>query len=334
METNMALSLYDFEPTGGKSEAEVFALVEAETQRLALLFTDFSDASALSQIAGNRGDTLEIHPEVAEVLQSALEMSTASQGLFDFTLHDLKWAWGLSDPQNGRIPSQAELDSLLRENPTYQKAQGASPELSTAPVTLLPNHRALLHRTHTRLDLGGIAKGYIVDRLHRMLDSLGYPIHLLQSGGEIRVGGRKSGQRPWIIGIRHPRIADSLCGTLTSADPLAVSTSGDYERFFIQDGKRYHHVFDPRTGSPATGTVAVTVVADSSRQTDALTKPLFIMGPDSGMAFARTHGAKAIWFLNRTEASPEAGADALCAVAMPELAGMLKLNEIPACAGR
>lgn len=318
MNTNMSLTLYGASPIPSET---VFKEIEGETERLVSIFSDFSDRSALSQVAGRNGDTIDLHPEVEAVLVSALEMQKQSHGIFDFTLHDLKFLWGLGDGQPGRIPSTHELDSLLSENPLYRATD--TTQSYSPPITILNQHRAVLHRNHTRLDLGGIAKGYIVDRLHHVLDSLGCPVHLIQAGGEIRVGGQKSNGKPWIIGIRHPRLADSLCGMIRSEKPLSVSTSGDYERYFDKDGVRYHHIFDPRNGEPSHTSIAVTVMADSSRQTDALTKPLFILGPEKGAALARQYGAKAVWF----QTTPTG----ICAAAMPELKTWLTLQAVEAC---
>ncbi len=313
----MAVNLYG--PTGLAPDS-VFALLEMETQRLADIFTNFSDHSELSQVTGKAGDTLDIHPEVEGVLSSALDMARASHGTFDMTLHDLKMLWHLGDGQNGHVPSDSALDSLLAENPTYKSVDGTA---LVPPLTLLSQHRALLHRSHARLDLGGIAKGYIVDRLHHLLDSLGCPTHLIQAGGEIRVSGSKSGNKPWMIAIRHPRIPDSTCGMLTSSKAISVSTSGDYERFFMQGGRRYHHIFDPRTGRPSTTSIAVTVVADSSLRTDALTKPLFILGPKRGAELARQYGAAAVWFRETDQG--------ICAIPMPELKEILTLQDMKTC---
>jgi FAD:protein FMN transferase len=318
MNSNLSLTLYGSTPIPSET---VFQVVEAETQRLADLFTDFSDRSALSQVAGKNGDTISIDLEVENVIRSALVMHQASHGLFDFTLHDLKFLWGLGDGQQNRVPTQEELDSLLAENPRYHAPDTMTDW--TPPLRLLGSQKVVLLRNHTRLDLGGIAKGYIVDRLHRLLDSLDCKTHLIQAGGEIRVGGHKSGKRPWIIGIRHPRNGDSLCGSIQTNRPVSVSTSGDYERFFDSGPIRYHHIFDPRTGKPSQTSVAVTVIADSSRQTDALTKPLFILGPELGAPLARQFGAMAIWF--------KASGDGVCAIPMSETNDVLTLKGIPLC---
>ena len=147
------------------------------------------------------------------------------------------------------------------------------------------------------------------------------------------MGGSKP-KGPWFLGIRHPRHADSLAGSLTLPDPLAVSTSGDYERYFIRAGVRYHHIFDPRTGKPARPYCSVTVLAASGLLADRLTKPLFILGPEKGMDLLRRFGARAVWMRPADRAAgslvstPEDGAMApsLCYIASPGLEGVLKMD--------
>ena len=130
--------------------------------------------------------------------------------------------------------------------------------------------------------------------MHAILDSLGYPVHIVKAGGDMRVGGSK-GKDPWLLGIRHPRSGEGLAGALRLDHATAVSTSGDYERFFIRNGVRYHHVFDPRTGRPAGPWSSVTVLAGNSLLADRLTKPLFILGPEAGADLLRRFGAQAVW---------------------------------------
>lgn len=318
MDCNLALTLYGGDAPPADS---LFDRAVRETARLEALFSDFMAGSALSAVQGAAGDTVRIDPEMRHVLARALEMGEASGGAFDITLHDLKALWGIGSGRSPRVPDSLEIDSVMRPNPVF----GASPgSPAPPPLSLIGGDLAVIRRGQTPLDLGGIAKGYVVDRLHALLDSLGCPVHLIQAGGEIRTGGRKPGL-PWRVGIRHPRIADSVCGVVTSEEPLSVSTSGDYERYFIQDGMRYHHLFDPRTGRPARMACAVTVVGESGILTDALTKPLFILGPEAGAALARRFGAKAVWFLEK-----EGG---ICAAPMDELAGLLALRDMPRCGG-
>lgn len=318
MSTSMSVSLF------GAAQADdeaVFAKLESETARLSGLLTDFSAASALSAVQGSVGDTLQIATEVAEVMNVALEAGRAGNGAFDITLHDLKWLWGMATGQTGSVPASAAIDSLLADNPVYRS--GWDSGAYRPPVTLLPGGKAVLNRSGVQLDLGGVAKGYIVDRLHRLLDSLGRPDHIIQAGGDTRVGGRKT-SGPWRIGIRNPRAADSLSGMITSTEPFSVSTSGDYERFFEQDGMRYHHIFDPRTGRPSHNALAVTVIADSSVLSDALSTALFVLGPRRGPEVARGLGAMAVWIVQRPEGR--------CAIVMDEMRSRMELKGLSVCA--
>jgi len=317
MDSNMAVTLYG---NTRVSDDSAFSRMEAETERLSLIFTDFSNQSALSAVKGNVGDTVPINPEIYQVLAYGLEMSRASYGTFDLTMHDLKSLWGIGTGQEGRIPDSSEIDSLMKGNPIYHAPLDIDPV--PVPLTLIGGNRAVLLRDHVQLDLGGIAKGYIVDCLHALLDSLGCPNHIIQAGGEIRLGGsKKSG--PWKVGIRYPRAADSLSGFLKFKSPRAISTSGDYERYFDKDGVRYHHIFDPRTGRPSPTVCAVTVVTDLGLHSDAITKPLFILGPKLGTVLARKYHASAVWFFARPSG--------VCAVSMPELDSLLSLTSTPRC---
>lgn len=317
MDSNMAVSIFGSAPI---SDDSIFFRLEAETERLSLLFSDFSSRSALSEIKGHIGDTVNVNPEIYTVLITALDVGEITHGSFDVTLHDLKWLWGLGDAQTGHIPDSASLDSLLKDNPTFHANWDSSKFVP--PLTLLPGNRAILHRENTQIDLGAIAKGYIVDRLHALLDSLGCPNHILQAGGEIRVGGKKQ-SGPWKIGIRHPRASDSISGMIQTAEPKSISTSGDYERFFEVAGVRYHHIFDPRTGKPATPYCGVTIIAEHSILADAMSTSLFVLGPAKGMPVARHYHVSAVWF--------EARPSGLCLIPMPEILPLLDLQGTPTC---
>lgn len=333
MDTDLSATLY----AHGKtlvSEDSAFALLERESARLENLFSDYMPGSSLKKLLGRAGDTLETEGEIMEVFRAAEEMSLASRGSFDITLHNVKKAWGLASGDSNRIPTDAELAAAMRGNPAF----GASPDSNPAehpPFRLIDGNRLVLLRDSVVFDLGGIAKGYAVDRLHFLLDSLGFPNHIVTAGGDLRVGGNKPGG-PWILGIRHPRHPDGLAGSLTLATPLAVSTSGDYERYFIRDGVRYHHIFDPRTGKPSRPYCSVTVLTSTSLLADRLTKPLFILGPRQGAALLKRFGARAVWMREAGDGSAaaakdDAGAPRLCYVASEGLDGVLKMKDIEPC---
>jgi thiamine biosynthesis lipoprotein len=142
---------------------------------------------------------------------------------------------------------------------------------------------AFLLRVGMRVHLGGIGKGYAVDRAAEILRAHGLRDFMIQSGGDLFVSGRR-GNRPWRVAIRDPRgPADRTIAALDLTDGT-FSTSGDYERFFLKDGQRYHHILDPDTGEPARGCQSVTIVAESASIADGLSTGVFILGPAAGMA--------------------------------------------------
>lgn len=334
MDTEFSATLIDWVEGRDPAPPEsAFAILERESARLEQLFSDYLPSSSLSRLSGRRGDTLETHPEVISVLRAAAEMAEVSGGAFDVTLHELKAAWGISSGDSGRVPSDAEIHAAMHGNPAF----GAHPDSIPAPFPpfrLLDERRLVLQRDSAVYDLGGIAKGYAVDRMHVLLDSLRWPDHIVAAGGDLRVGGIKgpkpegmAARPPWTLGIRHPRNPDGLAGTLTFPNPMAVSTSGDYERYFLRDGKRYHHVFDPRTGRPARPWASVTVLAGNSLLTDRLTKPLFILGPAKSAGLLERFGALAVW----TRETGDAPGSPLCYVAGPGLDSILSMREIEPC---
>jgi thiamine biosynthesis lipoprotein len=135
-------------------------------------------------------------------------------------------------------------------------------------------------------DLGGIAKGAVVDSVADYLQGQGYPDFLIDAGGDILVSGLKQGRDPWRIAIRHPRDSQAVLGVLSLGEKslrIAVVTSGDYERYFESGGRRYHHILNPRTGYPAEGLVSVTVIAPDCTLADALSTAVFVLGPEEGL---------------------------------------------------
>lgn len=335
MDTEFVATVYG---SGTVPADSAFARLTRESARLERVFSDYMPGSDLRRITGRVGDTLPADGEIATVLRAAAEMAEASRGAFDITLHDLKAAWGIGSGDSGHVPPDAAILALMHANPAFGAASDANPA-KFPPYRVLEGNRIVILRDSVVLDVGGIAKGYTVDRMHALLDSLGFADHIVSAGGDMRVGGHK-GKVPWVLGIRHPRDPEGLAGTLTLAEPHAVSTSGDYERYFIKDGIRYHHIFDPRTGRPARPWCSVTVVADSGLLTDRLTKPLFILGPDSSGDLLKRFGARAVW-MRETRAAPGApgedridGAEDpkhLCYVASAGLEGILAMKGIEPC---
>jgi thiamine biosynthesis lipoprotein len=138
-----------------------------------------------------------------------------------------------------------------------------------------------------RINLGGIAKGYVVERAAAMLRSSGVEHAILNAGGDSRVIGDRRGQ-PWIVGIRHPRAADEVVTRLPLVDE-AISTSGDYERYFEENGRRYHHIINPATGRPTEGILTVTVIGPDGTLTDGLGTAIFVLGVERGLKLIESY---------------------------------------------
>jgi len=138
------------------------------------------------------------------------------------------------------------------------------------------------------VDLGGIAKGYAVDRAFKILTSLGYKNLIVNAGGDLRTGGFKNNE-PWSIGIQNSRSPEKIMATI-SVSGTAIATSGDYEKFFFHQGKRYHHILNPKTGFPAEGCQSVTILCRDGMTADGLATAVFVLGPGKGYALCQKIG--------------------------------------------
>jgi len=252
-------------PDAGRLDAAVTAAF-AELTRCENLFSSYLPESEISRLS-QATTSLKVSAETAELLALGLQVARDSQGAFDMGLGRLKQLWGL-DGDQPRVPAAAEIAAALA---------GTGPQA-------LQLEGSTVHKRSPQLavDLGGIAKGYAVDRAIQVLKAQGVTSAAINAGGDMYLLGQRH-QRPWRIGIQHPRQADTTLATLTLTD-RAVVTSGDYERYFEADGQRYHHLFDPKTGTPARRCQSVTVVSDSVALADALATALFVLGPTDGLA--------------------------------------------------
>jgi thiamine biosynthesis lipoprotein len=230
-----------------------------------------SEVARLNAAAGDR--PIAIRPEVLEVLRTAQQISAWTNGKFDITFGAMSGVWKFDHDQDNRIPPRSEIEARL---PLIGYEQL---ELDTTANT------AFLRQRGMRVHLGGIGKGYAVDRAVAMLRSHGINDFMIQAGGDLYASGRR-GDRPWRAAIRDPR-GEGLFAAMDLAD-TTFSTSGDYERFFMDGGRRYHHILDPDLGQPARGSRSVTIVAKRAVIADGLSTGVFVMGPDQGMALIET----------------------------------------------
>jgi thiamine biosynthesis lipoprotein len=254
------------------SASAAFEKVFAEFDRLDSLMSvwkEGSDVLRINDAAGKQAVT--VSAEVRDVLRAAQEVSEWTEGKFDVTFGVLSGIWKFDHDIDGQIPDRAEYASRL---PLIDyRALQIDERAGTASLA----------RAGMKVHLGGIGKGYAIDRSVTILREAGLTDFMIQSGGDMFVAGRR-GDRPWRVGIQDPRGAPNSPFALLEITDAAFSTSGDYERFFLRDGKRYHHILDPDTGEPAMRSRSVTIMAKTATMSDALSTGVFILGADKGMA--------------------------------------------------
>ena len=250
---------------------DAFAAVFAEFDRLDALLSVWKPGSDVLRINAAAGSApVQVSPETIEVLQAAHTVSTWTNGKFDITFGALSDVWKFDHDKDERVPSAEAIAARL-------------PLVDYRAVVIDAHARtALLTRAGVRIHLGGIGKGYAVDRAVAMLQASGLRDFMVQSGGDLYVAGQP-GDAGWRLGINDPRGAPNESFAALTLRDATFSTSGDYERFFIKDGRRYHHILDPDSGQPARGCRSVTIVARSAMLADGLSTGVFILGPHAGM---------------------------------------------------
>ncbi len=214
-----------------------------------------------------QGKRKTVSPELAAMLQDAARLSAQSEGLFNPAIGGLIQTWGFqADDFKGVLPEENKISALVKANPQMSDLTITANEVRSA-------------NQNVKLDLGGYAKGYALDRAAAILKQQGIHDALINIGGNVLALG-SHGKRAWRVGIQHPRKAGALA-TLELRGGEAVGTSGDYQRYFEVNGKRYCHLIDPRNGYPVQGVQAVTLITHGEHAgllSDASSKPLFISG--------------------------------------------------------
>lgn len=230
------------------STKDLFRTAEEDIRRI------FSEIDSLFSPGAGASSS----PKVVELFRQAAEVHWASDGCFDITVAPLSRIWGFLDCVQ-RVPEQALIDEAL------QKVGMEGVKLEPASISLPPG---------VELDWGGIAKGYGIDLASRALQERGIEQGFINAGGDLFCWGKNPEGKPWKIGIKHPRQAGYL--GILEISCMGAATAGDYQRFFLADGIRYHHIFDPKTGYPARGKQSVTVVGPEALKCDALSTALFV----------------------------------------------------------
>ena len=249
---------------------EAMEAAYAEMSRIEALLTRYDDDSQIARINKRAGSEMVlVDREVQEILQRSLHYAVRTDGLFDITIGALIDLWGIGTDRE-HVPDSEELQRTLQYvDYTY--------------LEIPEDGGVRLRFPEVTLDLGGIAKGYSIDRAIEILRSYTITSALLNAGGDIRGFGTKIDGTAWRIGVRHPR--DSGILGVVELQDRAIATSGDYERYFISQGTRYHHIFVPHTGMPARGCQSVTILAQTAEKADVLATTVFLLGPQRGLAF-------------------------------------------------
>ena len=254
------------------SAVAAFEQVFREFDRLEALLSIWKPGSDVVRINEAAGRTaVAVSRDTIVVLEAAAQASEWTGGKFDITFGALADIWKFDHDQDDTVPDRRAIEARL------PLVDYRFVHVDRAAGT------AFISKADTRIHLGGIGKGYAVDRAAVILRARGLSDFLIQSGGDLYVAGLNNGA-PWKLGIADPRGTGGQTFATVALSNGTLSTSGDYQRFFITDGVRYHHLIDPDSGRPATATRSVTIVADSAMLADVLSTGVFIMGPEAGMA--------------------------------------------------
>jgi len=267
----------------------------AAIDRFGSLIDFFSDKSELTLINRNAGiKPTVVSPDTADVIEKAVSVSKRSWGAFDATIGPVSRLWDFHEkirPDDGAIKKYLPLVGYRDIIIDRQKS------------TVFLRKKGML------MDLGGIAKGYAADLAVDSLRQAGIAAGIVAVAGDIRTFGTKPDGEAWNIGIKNPRQKGESDDVLAEIrlSGKAVSTAGDYERFFIEKGRRYHHLLDPKTGYPAEGCRSVTVIADRGVYSDAFSTAVFILGPEKGMSLLREAGMEGVIVDNNGTIRPTPG---------------------------
>ncbi len=243
-----------------------------EISRLEKIFSSYDAGSEVSRISQRSGSAVKVSEDVISVVKTALRVASLSDGAFDPTIGAVAGVWGFSGEKK-HVPGIGEVARLL---PLVNYKNVAVDDKA---------YTVRLTKKNMTLNLGGVAKGFIVKRAGNKLLEHGVARAIIKAGGDMFLINKNSsfGNANFIIGIKDPRETEKIFGEAFSKRG-AVATSGDYERFFMSDGVRYSHILDPKTGFPARRSRSATIVTEDSTLADALSTAVFVMGPQKGLA--------------------------------------------------
>ena len=241
----------------------------AEIRRLEEILSTWIQTSELSRVNASAGlKPVSVSPETMTVVQGAIQVAEMTDGGFNITIGPAVDAWNVIEGR--RIPTESELESL---HPLVD-LQAVHADVRKQTI--------FLEKTGMRIDVGGIGKGYAADQAVMAMKKAGALAGVVALSGDIKTFGELPGGRKFPVGIQHPRKEGEVLAFI-DLENEAISTAGDYERFFERDGVRYHHILDPKTLQPARSCQSVTVIAREGIWADGLDTGIFVMGVESGM---------------------------------------------------
>ncbi len=263
MDTVMQITLYN-------GNQELLQQGIEEVSRLENLLSVTKSDSDVAKANQSSGVPVLLSNETASLLETAKDLSKETNGLFDITVYPAVKAWGFTLEKN-RVPNSNELKALL-------------PLINSNAIRIRDNTVTL--KKGMEMDLGGIAKGYAADTVATHLEQKGCTGGILSFGGNVKTIGTKPDGSLFQVAVQDPNNTGNILGTLSVGGKTAVVTSGDSQRYFEQDGVKYHHILDPRTAAPAISNLnSVTVVCSSATRADAFATALYIMDLEEGLAF-------------------------------------------------
>lgn len=244
-----------------------------EIDRLENVLSEWRDGTEISRINAAAGhDAVVVGDDTMTVVRAGLEVSAWSDGAFDLSWAALRGMYLFQRGQE-HVPTDEEIAARL------PLVNFRDIEVDEAA------HTVRLRREGMAIGTGGIAKGYALDRARDLLLARGFSQFMIFGGGQVTVQGQR-GDRPWRVGIQHPRSGDYI--GFFETDGGSIATSGDYEHYFIDEtGRRWHHIIDLSTGRPATRSVQVSIITEQGIYADAMTKPCFVWGPERCIAWLR-----------------------------------------------
>ncbi|MBE9502839.1 MAG: FAD:protein FMN transferase [Proteobacteria bacterium] len=242
-----------------------------EIKRLEELLGRQYEGSDIWKINNRPGENVSVSEETLDLVEAGLHFHAISQGSFDITLGKLIDLWRFKDEEEGQSPPP---DDDIKAAIKISGPQNLNIDRPGKTISTIAD---------VHLDLGGIAKGFIIDRAGELLAQRNVKNFIIDAGGDMIVKGKK-GDKAWRVGLRHPRKPGEVLASLDlNGDLTSIVTSGDYEQVFFHEGKRYHHILDPSTGYPAKGLMSVTIKAGDAKSADALSTAVFVLGKEKGL---------------------------------------------------